>query len=637
MKHMEKQVFDLFFEAIPNGGEVLLLVSPLFWTRVPLLSLHLLQAACGRAGITTHVLYSNLLYSIITSPGLHTRIVLEGEEYLLLGDRLFSAVAFGHSAVEGCMDKFLDPTWFPDHTLKINPGMVKQVPQWWAPFREWIGTVDWKHLESLTTHWVQMIARRIASMGYRVVGCSTTHSGLVPAVALLDNIKKENSNVITIIGGTLCEEEMAEGILSLKSDIDYVFSGEGELTFPDLVKQVLAGNLPGEKIIYGQPVMNLDTLPFPDYQDYFAQLETLPHSNRPPPGSIELPYETSRGCWYGKCTFCSMTGKTNLYRKKSPDKIPDDLKQLIDRYDIHTLFMTDNIIPPQYFTTLLPRISKEISSISFRYELRANLTLERVLSLKRAGAIRIDPGIESLSPSLLGRMRKGVTVRENIALLRYARSAQLDISWNLLFGFPGDKSLEYEEMLQLLPLIRHLPPPYVMLPLVICRFSPYQAFPEAFGISNIRPAEFYKDILPFHAQLGKIAYYFTGDFETQSYEHPEIIIALGKEFQAWKRAWAVYEMVPLEIFLPTLHITRNTENEYVLVDSRGIARRPGRMILDRQQASILLVPRPLNPSADFQWAVDAQLGVVMDSWFIPLATAEPGLILEFERDYESGN
>ncbi|UCH93040.1 MAG: RiPP maturation radical SAM C-methyltransferase [Candidatus Aminicenantes bacterium] len=635
MKQAGIDDLNIFFEGVPEGGDVLLAASPLFWTKTPLLSLHLLQAVCQRAGITTHVLYSNLFYSLITGLDLHFKIARES--HLFIGERLFASAAFGSSAVARCMDKFSDPTWVPDHTWKIDPDISIRVPGVLAPYREWIGTVDWDRLESLTTRWVQSAAQQIASMNYRVVGFSTTPGGLVPTIALLNRIKKENPNVITILGGALCEQEMAEGILSLKTSIDYVFSGEGELTFPDFVRKVLEGHLPGEKIIYGEPVTKLDTIPVPDYQEYFNQLERLPPLNRPSTDLIEIPYETSRGCWYGKCSFCAYYGEKNFYREKSPDRIISAFKLLVERHGSHTIFMTDNIMPHHYINTLFPRILKEISSINFRYEIKSNLTLDQVVSLKKAGSISIEPGIESLSPSLLRRMRKGVTACKNIALLRYARSVRLHLSWFLLFGFPGDEVEEYEEMLPLLPLIHHLPPPHRIIPIMITRFSPYQRFPGMFAISKLSPADFYRDIFPSSANLGKIAYFFTGDFSAQSYKHPEIIIALAKEYQAWKKAWAAYDMVPLEIMLPTLHITRKTVDEYVLEDTRGLPGIPERRILNREQASILLVPRPQDSSVDFQWAVDAQLGVLMDSWFIPLATAEPGLLLEFEGDCEVGN
>lgn len=634
MIEAESGAVDLFIDESLGKGDVLLVVSPLHLTKTPSFSLHLLQAVCREEGITTDVWYSNLNYSRFIGADIHNKIVRE--ERLLFGESLFVSGAFGHAAVAVGMNQFSHPAQALDYSWEINPCTADQVPEVFAPYREWVDTLEWEHLEDRSTRWIQSAAQRIANMGYRVVGCSTTPGGLNPAIALLKNIKEANAHVITVLGGALCDEEMAEGILSLKAGIDYIFSGEGEITFPVFIKKILAGHLPGEKIIYGEPAANLDAIPVPDYREYFHQLKKLPPDQQPG-GGIDIPYETSRGCWYGKCTFCGLNEKKNFYREKSPARILDALKALNARYDINAVMMTDNIMPYRYFDTLLPRVSKEISSINIHYEIKANLTLEQVLTLKKAGVTRIGPGIESLSPSLLKRMRKGVTARENIALLRYVRSVNIDISWYLMFGFPGDEVKEYEEMLELFPLIHHLPPPQRMNPMTICRFSPYQAFPEMFAISDLRPVEFYKMILPWFADLEKIAYFFTGTFPAQSHENPGIIIALAKEFQAWKRAWAAYEMVPLEMMRPTLHITQKSESEYVLEDKRGLPGRPEQMVLDRLQASLLLIPRPLGTPADYQWAVDAQLGVIMESWFVPLVTAEPNLLLKFERDYQSGN
>jgi ribosomal peptide maturation radical SAM protein 1 len=629
-KQTKNKVINPPFKEIPDKGEVLLLASPLVSVRTPLLGLHLLQAVCRQVGIPIHILYSNLLYATFIGPDLHAgKINLL--YHLLLGERLFTRAAFGDSGLGWVVEQFLKPGWLPDNLCKIPHDMAKQVPEVVTPFREWIASVDWGQLESLTTEWTLSIARQIADSGYRVVGCSTAFGGLVPVIALLSSIKKANPDVTTIIGGPFCEGEMAKGILSLKTDIDYIFSGEGETTFPTFIKKLLAGHPPADKIICGKPLKQLDMIPPPDYQEYFDQLEAFPSSNRPSPELIRVPYETSRGCWHGKCTFCSLNGKKNFYRQKTPDRILNDLKTLIKGHRIHKIFMTDSIMPFQYFDTLLPRMSKEMPPLSIVYEIKANLTLEQVLSLKKAGVTHIAPGIESLSTSLLRRMRKGVTARENIALLRYARSAHMTISWNLLFGVPGDKKEEYEEILRLLPLICHLPPPRSMSPLAMCRFSPYQRSPGSFSISNLRPSQIYEGIYPLHADLGKLAYYLTGDFPAQSFEHPGVIISLAKKFQAWKTAWATYEIVPLEMMLPRLHITRKTNDEYVLEDTRGLPGRPEQRILDQEQASFLLVSRPWDSSADYKWALDADLGVLVDSWFIPLATAEPDLLLEFEH------
>lgn len=630
MNEEEKKSDHSFSAGSIERGDVLLLVSPTAWRTAPLAGVHLLQASCKRTGIITRVLYTNLLYSALIGPVLHCEIAEDNT--LFMGEHLFAQAAFNIPAVSRCLDKLSDPVWVPDHFWPMNRN-TSRAPNAVKMFREWFPTVDWEHLESLTTDWTLSITREIAKLEFPIVGCSTTPGGLVPAIALLNGIKSVAPGTITILGGSFCHGNMAEGIASLNSGIDYIFSGEGEITFPDFVKHALAGHFPGEKVIYGETVMDLDTLPLPDYREYFQQIDNL-STDRPDPGGFGIPYETSRGCWYGKCTFCGLKDKRDLYRRKSVDKIIEDLNAQIKGHRINTVALVDNIMPVHYFNNLLPRLSREIPSINIRCEIKSNLTLDQVIALKKAGANETIPGIESLSSSLLMRMDKGVTVRENIAFLRWARSVGLPLTWSLLFGFPGDQTGEYEEMVQLFPLIHHLPPPCLMIPLRIFRFSRYHTSPETFGLANLRPAEIYQNIFPADADIEKIAYCFTADFPSQSHENPEVIDTLWQEFQAWQKVWKPYEVLPMDMMLPGLHITRKNADEYILEDTRGLPGRPKRMVLNRKQAGILLVPGPQDSNDDYQWALDAQLGVLAESWFIPLATADPELLLEFEREHK---
>ena len=636
-KETERKTANLSPKGIPEGGDVLLIVSPTIWTAAPIGGIHILQAACREAGINTKVLYTNFHYSRLIGAKLHETVALE--DHYMLEERLFAAAAFNIPFQGQRMPELFKSGRVPDHLWPENKPIADEFISIIAPLRKFCLTVDWEYLELLTVRWVQTMTRDIAKKGFPIVGCSTTHGGLAAAIALLNSIKKVSPKVITVIGGGLCEAEMAEGIRSLKSGIDYIFSGEADVTFPGAVKKILAGHLPKEEIIYGEEVTDLDACPLPDYREYFEQKKHFFPDNSPPgssfmPGSsLTIPYETSRGCWYNRCTFCGFKEETNRYCKKSPDNVLKELKQLVCQYNNDNIYITDNMISPDYYHTLFPRLKEELPSLRFFYEVKANITLDQVLTLRDAGTILLQPGIESLSPSLLKRMDKGLTVRENIALLRYARSVNLDLKWHLLFGFPGDQAADYEEMLNLIPLIRHLQPPRTMLPVRICRNSRYHRSPREFGIFNLRPAEFHKETLPDHAHLEKLAYLFTGDYEAHSFNNPELLLALGKEFQAWTRAWAAYKFLPLDSTLPTLHITRETSNGFVLQDTRGIPGKPEKMILHREQVRLLLAPHPpeVSSGAKFKWALDAGLGVLTEGWFIPLATADAALLREFEH------
>ena len=108
-------------------------------------------------------------------------------------------------------------------------------------------------------------------------------------------------------------------------------------------------------------------------------------------------------------------------------------------------------MPRSYFKTLLPRLATELPGIQVFYEEKSNLTLDQVEALRKAGVCDIQPGIEALSSALLTRMDKGVTARQNIALMRYARAVGLTLTWNLLYAFPGDHVEDYEETLRSCP------------------------------------------------------------------------------------------------------------------------------------------------------------------------------------------
>src|SRR6185369_6099656 len=114
--------------------------------------------------------------------------------------------------------------------------------------------------------------------------------------------------------------------------VDYVFSGEADFTFPKFVKRIAqhepVSDLKGIMYRDGSTVQStgtadsvheLDKLPFPNYDDYFVQLETTSLRQEIVP---LVPFETARGCWWGAkqhCTFCGLNALTMTFRAKNQD------------------------------------------------------------------------------------------------------------------------------------------------------------------------------------------------------------------------------------------------------------------------------------------------------------------------------
>ncbi len=632
-KEAERAVEEFSLANVIESGDVLLVISPFVWTAAPLGGIHLLQAACREQGVTARVVYSNLHFCSLTGGQLHRAIAME--DMFLVEERLFGSAAYNLPGMGEDIAKLLDSGEVPDHIWPPGKPLHPQaVPAVETPVRNLFRSVDWVRLQALAEQWRRALAREIVKKQFSIVGCSTTHGGLAPAIALLQAVKEAAPNIVTCLGGALCETDMAEGILPIAPGVDFIFTGEADETFPTAAREILKGKKPAKPIVYGRMVQNLDNVPLPDYREYFSQRRVfLPDEPDRDPG-LMIPYETSRGCWFGRCTFCGLMGPDNRYRKKSPETIVRDLKSLVGSYENRRIYITDNIIAPQYYKTLFTRLSREIPSLILQYEIKSNMTLDQLLSLKEAGVNMMQPGIESLSSPLLKRMDKGVTVRENIALLRYARSVNLDLKWNLLFGFPGDREEEYTPMLRLFPLVHHLQPPRMMIPVRICRYSKYYCSPAEYGISRLRPARVHQDLLPPQADPGKLAYLFAGEFDADSLDKPGLLSSFWEAYRTWDDAWATYSFLPLDGMLPKLHISPGEQDDFILRDTRGLDDRPECTVIDGETALLLLVARPLEavPERVRKHAAKQDLAIELDSWFIPLSTAPPSLLQSLEAE-----
>ena len=259
------------------------------------------------------------------------------------------------------------------------------------------------------------------------------------------------------------------------------------------------------------------------------------------------------------------------------------------------------------------------------------MRLKQVMALKQAGVTMIQPGIEALSSSLLRRMRKGVSAAQNIALLRYARSAVMYVGWSLLIGFPGEQLEDYEDTLALLPLVHHLYPPQCLADITLNRFSPYVDDPASYGIRNIRPEAVYTTVFPDHVDASKLAYYFEADYESAAHDSPELRDELTRQVTLWREAWGE-DWQGGANGPPLLIVQRLSDRALLLRDTRGLAGTSTLSLLSRQEASVALVGRRYEPTPVLEWALAHRIGVVLDGLYVPLATADPALLLEFEEE-----
>jgi ribosomal peptide maturation radical SAM protein 1 len=608
----EERLLSLI-SSIGRGHDCVIIVPPFASVARPALGPHILQAIAQREGMYVAILYSNLIFADMVGVEIYERACDKTNRAWLIGERIFARVAHGLPRLGLKTGFTLSPSDLgapPQDPFLLSSEKIAD-----------ISSLPVGMIEKETDRFCSLIALGFSASACRIFGATTSFEQTNAAVAILRSIKQQQPTVVTLMGGANCEGPMAPAVLELASgSVDFVFAGESEGTFPELLKKIIQGEPLHGKVVEGIPCHRLDDIPPPNFSNYFDQLsEILPAVD---PGGCWLTYESSRGCWWGQkhhCTFCGLNGEGMVFRQKSPSKVLSEIKRLFSEYPTKQLAMTDNIMPHTYHNNLIPQLAG-CDGIIF-YEQKSNMTLDQVRNLREGGVAVIQPGIEALSTPLLKLMKKGVSASQNIALLRYARSSNVSLAWNLLTEFPGDSVTSYQETLSMLPALRHLNPPTGVSPLSIDRFSPYFYQTAQYGISKLRPWSAYCEVFPDRANIPLLAYHFEADYESGSRNEPQLLTELRDEVESWRQSWVGDDARPV---LAVSHISGDT---YLLIDTREMER-PRIRFLSQNQARSVLVEGPLSGTAS-GWAIDNGYALNLDGKRVPLAIASYELMREF--------
>lgn len=490
----------------------------------PSLGLSLLKSALARAGIASTIQYLNLAFAEAIDFQIYGRIC-RTRETDLIGEWLFSANVFESDAARAQIFRrsILAP---------LAPDFVAEL----------------ESVRTRTPSFLATAADRILALGPKIVGFTSIFQQQVPSLALAKMLKQHDPNIQIIFGGANCESVMGAALARCFDFIDAVVSGQADLIVVELIEKLLArkavdsiqGVYTRAKLTLGNApaVQDMDALPDPDFVDFFDQICELPD-----PGSLQprLLFETARGCWWGEkhhCTFCGLNGNDMAFRSKSPSRAVEELQRLVERYGIRDVGAVDNILDMKYLSTFVPELARRKLDLKILYEVKANLKKEQLRALKAAGITLLQPGIESLSTRVLGLMRKGVSAIQNVQLLKWCSEMDITVSWNILWGFPGETQTDYHAMAALISKITHLSPPAAHGKLRLDRFSPNFERAEQQGFAKVRPLAPYSLVYDVDdASLYDLAYYFAFEYGRGS-DPTSYASVVSDAVEGWRAAHA---------------------------------------------------------------------------------------------------
>ncbi|KTD25410.1 bacteriocin maturation radical SAM protein 1 [Legionella lansingensis] len=536
-----------------------LVVPPFYSVARPNLAVSLLKSVLIKAGIPCIIEYSNFRFAQFM--GIQDFLTIADTLFpeLLIGDWIFAEAAFG-----SIVDKDVE-----GYANIIRALIQKEGGTPPKNLENWL-----KVTRNKANEFVKAESQRLATLRPLAFGFTIAVQQTVSAIALASKIKRIIP-VPTIAGGPNCEGVMGKQLWEICDAFDYVCLGEGEAVIQVAAMQIKGNELapipgcltPYEKNnkssnrVIKAPYTCLNDLPAPDFGDYFQAINQFPYRIEP-----ALVMESSRGCWWGvksQCTFCGLSKETIAWREKDAEKTLAEIEEVVNTYGNYPILMADLIFPYTYYSTFLPKVKKDNQPRLF-YEIKANISQEKMLQLYEAGVRWLLPGIESLSSPALLLMKKGTKAAQNVAILKWAIDYGLSVSWNFIMGFPGEKDEWYHDIISKIASLHHLQPPMSVGDIHLDRYSPLFSNPQL-GARKIGPTKAYQKVYPWPKQvLNNIACYF--DMEPIENGCQALTKKLLKnEFNNWRNAWSSGQR-------PFLEGTYNNDKSRLFIkDTRAIA------------------------------------------------------------------
>lgn len=289
-----------------------------------------------------------------------------------------------------------------------------------------------------------------------IVGLYTNLVTKVNILSIFHFIKQNLPETIIILGGPDVRYN-AENYL--RHGVDYIVMGEGEQTMLALVQHIvhqqgelsaiagvaylrdgaLVQNAEREKL------KNLDDLPLPNRKkvNLHLYLDTWKKFH----GKGTMSVSTMRGCPY-TCKWCSRGVYGLSYRRRSPEKVADELDMLKREYNPDSLWFVDDVftISHKWLEEFRNELKNRNLRIPYECITRADRMNEEVLGmLKETGCFRVWIGAESGSQKIIDLMDRRVDVNRVRDMIRLSKKYNIESGTFIMLGYPGETEEDIEE------------------------------------------------------------------------------------------------------------------------------------------------------------------------------------------------
>ncbi len=227
---------------------------------------------------------------------------------------------------------------------------------------------------------------------------------------------------------------------------DFVIVGEAELALVKLLKKIEA-HQPVKKIIFSQPIKNLDSLPFParhllpNHLYRYSLVQKYPFTTM----------FTSRGCPY-QCLFCDKAVFGNQPRLRSAKNVLLEIEELVKKHQIKSIVFFDDLftLNRQRVIKICKGIIKAGWQIDWKAEARVDtIDLTMLKLMKKAGCSLLAYGVESANQKSLDFLQKKITLKQIKSCFDLTHKAGIKTLGYFILGIPNETYHEAQKTIKL--------------------------------------------------------------------------------------------------------------------------------------------------------------------------------------------